>query len=137
MHRTYLTREGRKIAPAEDAKMMLGATLGGAVRLGDGQDGPLVVAEGIETALSVASGAAGPLGPSARVWAALATSHLAELRLPARAGRLVIAADGDRGGRRAAHALADRARALGWRVRFLTAPEGSDWNDVLVEAAEA
>ena len=33
VHRTYLTREGRKIAPAADAKMMLGATLGGAVRL--------------------------------------------------------------------------------------------------------
>ena len=100
-------------ARREDAKMMLGHTLGGAVRLagregpprgarGTGSSrgpGPLVVAEGIETALSVASGAAGPLGPGARVWAALAAGHLAGLRLPAWAGRLVIAADGDEGGR--------------------------------------
>ena len=32
VHRTYLTPEGRKIAPAGDAKLMLCATRGGAVR---------------------------------------------------------------------------------------------------------
>ena len=155
VHRTYLARDGRRIdhrddALRDDAKMMLGATLGGAVRLAGPEEpsrrrapgpgscyglGSLIVAEGIETALSVASGAAGPLGAGARVWAALTTSNLAGLRLPARAGRLVIAADGDEGGRRAAHALAERARALGWQPRFLAAPEGLDWNDVLTEAA--
>ena len=136
VHRTYLTRQGRKIAPPEDAKMMLGATLGGAVRLrGEPrEDAPLVVAEGIETALSLRQGAAGPIGAYARLWAALSTSNLAGLVLPPRPGRLVIAADGDEAGHRAAHALADRARALGWRARLLAAPEGLDWNDVLMEA---
>ncbi len=156
IHRTYLRHDGLRIdhrcaAREEDAKMMLGHTLGGAVRLagpegpprgarGPGSSrapGPLVVAEGIETALSVASGAAGPLGPGAQVWAALAASHLAGMCLPERPGRLVVAADGDLAGRAAAHALAERARAAGWRVRLLPAPEGQDWNDVLREAAAA
>ena len=92
---------------------MLGPTAGGAVRLANGP-GPLVVAEGIETALSLASGLlAGPM----RLWAALSTSGMAALRLPplAPGAELVVASDGDRAGREAAHALAQRATAGGWR----------------------
>ena len=59
--------------------MMLGATAGGAVRVAGG-DGPLVVAEGIETALSLASGL---LSRPATVWACLSTAGMAGLRLPA------------------------------------------------------
>ncbi len=135
VHRTYLTPEGRKIAPPEDARRMLGATEGGAARLARGQ-GPLVVAEGIETALSVAErpGLVLPGGerpPS--VWAALSAGGLAALRLPDRPGRLVIAADGDAAGREAAEALAVRALEAGWRVAVRPAPEGRDWNDALRE----
>ena len=82
---------GRK-TELEPAKAMLGAVAGGAVRLAEA-DGPLVVAEGIETALSLASGL---LRAPATVWAALSASGMAGLRLPEPAGP----ADGrDRWGR--------------------------------------
>ena len=53
------------------------------------------------------------------------------------AGQLTIASDGDAAGREAASALAARADALGWRVTLLPAPEGLDWNDVLLMKGEA
>lgn len=127
VHRTYLHPEGTGKAPVEPAKAMLGAVGGGATRLADGP-GRLVVAEGIETALSLASGL---LRQPARMWAALSTSGIRGLRLPDAPGRLTIAPDGDVAGLSAAHVLAERAHALGWAVSLLPAPEGRDWNDVL------
>ena len=59
------------------------------------------------------------------IWAALSTSGLRGLRLPAEPGRLTIGADGDTPGREAAHALAERAHALGWTVGFLDPGEGA------------
>ena len=133
VHRTFMRPDGSGKAPLDPDKMMLGATAGGAVRLADGH-GALVVAEGIETALSLASGL---LRTPATIWAALSTSGLRGLRLPAQAGRLTIACDGDEPGRAAGHALAERADALGWQVSLLPAPEGRDWNDVLTGKAAA
>lgn len=72
MHRTYLCPNGSGKAALDPDKMMLGATAGGALRLNDAH-GPLVVAEGIETALSLASGL---LCKPATVWAALSTSGI-------------------------------------------------------------
>ena len=54
-HRTYLRADGTGKADLEPAKAMLGAVQGGAVRL-SGEPGPLVVCEGLETGLSLASG---------------------------------------------------------------------------------
>lgn len=133
VHRTYLREDGSGKAQAEPAKAMLGNTAGGAVRLADGQ-GPLVVAEGIETALSLASGL---LRTPATIWAALSTSGMASLHLPAKPGRLTIASDGDTAGREAAHKLATRASALGWAVSLLSAPDGRDWNDILQKKGAA
>lgn len=62
VHRTWLAGSGQK-AEVEPAKAMLGPCAGGAVRLSGG-DGALVVAEGIETALSLPRA---PLGASPRV----------------------------------------------------------------------
>jgi hypothetical protein len=107
---------------------MLGATSGGAVKLTVGQ-GPLVVAEGIETALSLASGV---LRDPATIWAALSTSGMRELNLPAVPGHLIVASDGDSAGWEAAQALATRASALGWQVSLLPAPDDQDWSDVLM-----
>tara|TARA_R110000796_G_scaffold65477_3_gene151222 strand:- start:4081 stop:4962 length:882 start_codon:yes stop_codon:yes gene_type:complete len=128
IHRTYLQSDGHGKANIAPAKVMLGAMAGGAVRLTEGV-GPLVVAEGIETALSLSSGL---LGHPATIWAALSTSGMCGLRLPALPGRLTIAADGDAAGRKAAHGLAYRASAVGWAVSLLTAPDGRDWNDILI-----
>jgi hypothetical protein len=126
VHRTYLSPDGGK-APIDPNKAMLGACAGGAVHVAQG-DGPLVVTEGIETALSLASGL---LAKPATIWAALSTSGMRGLVLPPVPGRLTIAADGDQAGRDAAMALAAKADALGWRVSILPAPDGRDWNDVL------
>lgn len=127
VHRTYLRAGGIGKADTERPKAMLGTVAGGAVRL-SGAPGRLVVAEGIETALSLASGLL--RGPAA-VWAALSTSGLRGLRLPAVPGHLTVAPDGDEPGKAAAFALAERAHALGWRVDVLAPPDGTDWNDVL------
>ncbi|WP_347917113.1 toprim domain-containing protein [Paracoccus marcusii] len=128
IHRTYLRPDGSGKADAEPTKAMQGAASGGAVRLTEA-DGPLVVAEGIETALSLPSGL---LRAPATVWAALSTPGLAALRLPDHPHRLTIAADGDPAGLTAANKLAERADALGWTVSLLPAPQGRDWNDILM-----
>ncbi len=127
VHRTYLRADGSGKADVEPAKAMLGAVAGGAVRLTHAQ-GPLVVAEGIETALSLASSL---LRAPATIWAALSTSGLRGLSLPAVPHRLTIATDGDDAGRSAGNDLATRAAALGWHVSILPAPDGRDWNDIL------
>ncbi len=127
VHRTYLRPDGSGKAQVEPAKAMLGTTAGGAVRLTEAE-GPLVVAEGIETALSLASGM---LRAPGTIWAALSTSGMAGLRQPHRPGSLIVATDGDAPGQAAGHALAERAHALGWAVSLLPAPQGRDWNDVL------
>jgi len=133
VHRTYLLPDGSGKAAIDPDKMMLGAVAGGAVRLTDGPGG-LVVAEGIETALSLACGL---LSGSARIWAALSTSGMQSLRLPPSPGKLTIAPDGDPAGKSAAHSLAERATALGWQVSLLPAPDGRDWNDILAMKGEA
>ena len=127
VHRTYLLSDGSGKAAIEPQKAMLGSVQGGAVRLTVGSD-TLVVAEGIETALSLSSGL---LNRPATIWAALSTSGLTSLFLPVNTTRLTIATDGDAAGRAAAHALAERAHALGWTVSLLPAPDGRDWNDIL------
>ena len=133
VHRTYLRSDGSGKAAVEPAKAMLGNVQGGAVRL-TSAPGPLVVAEGIETALSLASGL---LRAPATIWAALSTSGMAGLILPGRSHRLIIASDGDKAGHEAAHKLAERASALGWTVSLLSAPEGADWNDILTAKGNA
>jgi DNA primase len=58
------------------------------------------------------------------------------LALPPQAGQLTIASDGEQAGREAANALAARANDLGWQVTLLPAPDGLDWNDVLMMKGE-
>lgn len=127
VHRTYLLPDGEGKATVMPNKAMLGAVSGGAVRLSDNRH-TLVVAEGVETALSLQSGL---LTIPVTIWAALSASNLAKLQLPKPRGTLIIAADGDDTGRSSAQLLAVRAHELGWKVSILTAPDGHDWNDVL------
>ena len=129
IHRTYLRRDGLAKSQVSPSKAMLGAVTGGAVRLTATQ-GPIVVGEGIETALSLSCGL---IDRPVTLWAALSASGMRGLRLPETISELIIASDGDAEGRKAAHTLAVKADALGWKVSSLTAPEGQDWNDVLNE----
>lgn len=126
VHRTYFTKKGERLT--KSAKMMLGPCSGGAVRLSDAK-GPLVVCEGIETGLSLVQILA---DRSPEVWATLSTSGMKALNLPTGTRELIIAADGDEPGAIAANSLAPRATALGWQVSMMPAPDGLDWNDVLV-----
>lgn len=134
VHRTFLRPDGHGKAGLPDGdKLMLGRVAGGAVRLSDGP-GRLVIAEGIESALSLLCGI---LDGPAQIWAALSTSGMRSLRLPVQAATLAIAADADPEGRAAAQSLAQRAHAAGWRVSLLDPGEGRDFNDILKEQAVA
>ncbi len=126
VHRTWLTLDGRGKATLDPPKAMLGRAMGDGVHLRNGE-GALAVAEGIETALSL-----GEAIPEASIVAALSASGVASYRLPHSVDALIIGADGDAAGRRAARELATRASRSGWRVRIMSAPDGFDWNDVLV-----
>jgi hypothetical protein len=128
IHRTYLRPDGLGKADVTPSKMMLGNTKGGGVLLSEGYR-KIVVTEGIETGLSLLCGA---LQEPASVVACLSAAGMRSLRLPLDPGRLTLASDGDAAGRSAAFALACRARDAGWRVFNLPAPEGLDWNDVLL-----
>jgi hypothetical protein len=127
VHRTYLARHGIGKAPVESQKMMLGPCRGGAVRLGRPDD-LLLVAEGIETALSVMQASGHP------AWAALSTSGLLALDLPGSVREVIVLADGDEPGEAAARNAALRWMREGRRVRIARPPQGMDFNDILVGA---
>jgi hypothetical protein len=129
--RTYLRPDGTGKAevPKAQQKMMLGGARGGHVTV-QNCSGTIIIAEGIETALSLPQ----VLDTSrATIWAALSATNLRVVNLPSPAGHLLIASDGDEAGQQASYDLASRAARLGWSVELKPAPEGRDWNDVLCE----
>jgi hypothetical protein len=105
---------------------------GGAIRLFPLEAGqPLALAEGIETALAVREATGWP------VWATIAAPFMKEVALPPEVKEVVIAADHDKAGIEAAHALARRLLREGRRVRIAVPPEeGEDWLDVLVRVKD-
>jgi hypothetical protein len=125
IHRTFLSRDGMSKAPIEPAKMMLGPCAGGIVRLG-GQDGVLLIGEGIETCLSAMQ------ATGHRTWAALSTAGLRRLLLPDDERDIVILADADEAGEAAAMSAARRWAREGRRVRVARPPAGMDFNDLLI-----
>jgi len=124
VHRTWLDPGSATKAPVSTPRRALGNLLGNAVRFGVAGD-VLAAGEGIETVLSLRC--ALPAMPMA---AALSASHLAALELPDGLRRLYIAQDDDPAGRRAAEALADRARAVGVEALTLV-PALDDFNEDL------
>ncbi|MBY6136923.1 toprim domain-containing protein [Nocardioides marinus] len=130
INRTFLRPDGHGKADIGKGlqKARLGTTEGGHVSLSYG-GGPLVVAEGIETALSYLQFCR---PPAAMTWASLGTAAMSSLNLPPEPKTLIIAADGDREGHAAARTLEARAADLGWEVEIDAAPTGLDWNDVLL-----
>lgn len=133
IHRTYLAPNACK-ASVMPCKMMLGDCGGGAVRLADEGNGPIVICEGIETGLSLRDALLSE-DPAPRIWAALSTSGIAGIRLSSLPKAIVIAPDGDAPGQRAADKLAERAKAEGHDTRIMAAPPGKDWNDVVRDLA--
>ena len=122
--RTYLRFKRPAKAPVDPPKLSLGSMRGGSVHLAPA--GPtLVIGEGIETTLSVmqATGLPG--------WAALGNTNMVNVDLPEIVREVLIAADGDAPGERAANLAGDRWKREGKRVRIMRPPHGFDFNDVL------
>jgi putative DNA primase/helicase len=131
VHRTYLAPEGGK-APVEPAKASLGPIWGGAVRL-DPVAPELVIGEGIESSAS----AARLLGLPG--WAAISAGNLARgLVLPSEVRAVVIAADPDPPGEKAARDAALRWSREGRRARIARPDQdGMDFNDLLRRRVDA
>jgi len=155
VHRTWLqpsTQPGVfwQKADLKDPKMTLGRYVGGAIRLWRGEamdpstgevkrapalkDAPprssVVIAEGIEDGLTIALAA-----PEYRVLVAVSLANMGSLDLPAAIAQVIIAADNDAPGSRAAEQL-DRAvahfQSQGRTVRLARAPQGhKDFNDLV------
>lgn len=129
LHRTYLTSDGRKASvpgPVKKLTPAAGLLTGASIRLHDPRAGLLGVAEGIETALAAS------LGSGVPTVAAYSAGALAGFLWPRGVRRLVIFADNDDAGRRAAEDLRARAARAGLSATVLTPTiEGGDWCDVL------
>lgn len=130
LHRTFLAPGGAGKTSADPARMTLGQVKGGAVRLYP--PGPrLVIGEGLETSLSAARLLKLP------AWAAVSAGNMADaLILPAEVQEVILAADHDEPGRKAAQRAAARWKAEGRRVRIaLPDKPGTDFNDLWRERA--
>ena len=126
LHRTYLKADGVDKADISPNKMMLGHVKGGAVKFGS-PNGTLILAEGIETALSVY------LSTGIPTWACLSTSGLMTIEVPPLSviQEIIIAVDNDNAGIIAANTLANRLLAHSYEVKLAIPPAGTDFNDLL------
>jgi putative DNA primase/helicase len=124
IHRTFLDRDGSAKAPVYPQKMMFGPCRGGVVRLADQAD-VLMIGEGIETCLATMQATGDP------AWAALSTSGLRALDLSNDVRDVIVLADGDDAGERAACDCAWRWKREGRRVRIARPPQGLDFNDLI------
>jgi len=137
LHRTFLTEEGRKAAVAAPKKLLAmpedRTVNGAAIHFGETQS-VLALAEGIETALSVAIATGLPC------WSCISAGGLERVEIPGRVNVVFVFADKDRSGtgERAAGALQKRLAQSGRTVCVLVPsgeiPDGAkgiDWNDVL------
>lgn len=139
LHRTYLTKNGKKLK-VENAKKMMPVPMdksvtGGSVRLGSPTNGVLGLAEGLETALSVFR-----VYPDIPCWSTVNANLMASFVPPSGVHTVIIWADLDksRTGEDAAEILKERLEAVGIRV-IICVPKvaipprkkGVDWNDIL------
>lgn len=123
LHRTFLLPDGLGKADVEPTKMMAGKCKGGAVRLASVGE-TLAVAEGIETGLSVQQATDIP------TWACLSTSGLMTICVPDEVKNIVVFADNDPSGVKAANEAAENLREDGRVVQIALPPDhGTDFND--------
>jgi len=130
VHRTYLdprfdlSLEARRLgkAPIASPRRSLGQLAGNGARFGSRSGPTLLVAEGLETVLSLA-----PPFPDAGAIAALSAAHLAMLALPPALTTLLIARDNDAAAPNAAERLRERAEAAGLAATVLR-PRLVDFN---------
>ena len=128
LHRTYLTTDGQK-APVSSPKKIIKVhdLTGAAVRLFAPKDGFIAVSEGIEDAISAW------LLWGIPCWACLGTSGLRSFVPPGGNHEILILADSDDPGKKAAFELSDRLEEKKMAVR-IWGPRGlKDLNEVLRE----
>lgn len=124
IQRTYLDEGGGK-ARVAIPKKSLGRVSGGAIRLAPCA-AMLTVCEGLETGLSLQQ----ELGRA--VWVAAGASMLPNMRFPGGVRDVVIGADGDEAGERAARKAQDAFTSRGVAARVIRPLEGfNDFNDEL------
>ncbi|MBW6528723.1 toprim domain-containing protein [Sphingomonas sp. RHCKR7] len=128
IQRTYVTEDGRKAATADGkVKFSLGLVAGGAIQLGAPAE-TVVVTEGLEDGLSLAQA----LGES--VWVAAGTSMLPHMSFASVTRSVVIGADADEAGERAAQKAAEAYRDAQLAVRIMRPPAPwKDWNALAME----
>jgi putative DNA primase/helicase len=135
VHCTYLRPDGSAKAelPKKQQRSFFGPVAGGAVHFGAPRFGEwLAVAEGVETALSVAVACSMP------AWAALCADGIRKLVLPPAASHVILCGDHDANatGERAARDAAGRWITDNRDVRLAFPPEpNTDFNDVLTGRA--
>ncbi|WP_304526765.1 toprim domain-containing protein [Halomonas sp. I5-271120] len=143
LHRTYLTKTGKKLTRFGDARKMMsvahetrGEVTGASIQLGEPVDGVLGVAEGLETALSAYRGTGIPC------WSAVNATLLEKIEIPEGVHTVIIWADRDKSltGQKVAESLATKLKAAGLKVITMipempvpTRAKGIDWNDVLIK----
>ncbi len=123
IHRTFLDAPGVK-ADMKSPKRALATTRNGAVYFCSSKNADcLVIAEGIETALSLKT-----CFPAANLAAVLSAGNMQNFAPPAKYSRIVIAADAGKAGHAAAHALKAKLQSEGLKVCIITPTGDDDFN---------
>jgi DNA primase len=130
IQRIFIREDGQGKADVPKPKLSLGKVAGGAIRIGELNDGAtcLTVCEGPEDGLSLWKMGRSP------VWVAVGASMLPGMKLPTweHLGQplIVIARDNDLAGRNAAEKASSAFLAQGYSVRTIAPlPEFKDFND--------
>ena len=124
-----LTITGQK-ARLERPRLTTGQLYDGAVRLG-APDIVLGISEGIETGLAAMEMHNVP------VWASLGAGRLAKVEIPDSVREVIIFADNDDAGRKAAQDAQEKWRLRNRKVRILNPSSAfNDWNDALMSRRE-
>ncbi|MDT7535379.1 toprim domain-containing protein [Sphingobium sp. SA2] len=127
VQRTFLAPDGRGKAAIPKPKLSLGRIAGGAIRCAQ-RDDALIVTEGLEDALSAMQIFGMP------AWAAAGGGMMAKMVLPDHIRSVVIGADNDEAGNRAAMKAAEVFSHQGRQVRIVRpADRFKDFNAELME----
>jgi putative DNA primase/helicase len=130
-HVTFLSQDGTQKLASDAPRKMYGAVAGGFIQLSRiDPEKPLIVGEGIETVLSATQILGFP------GIAAMSATNLAKVR-PPKCRDIIVAADNDAAGRKAAEDAACHLNSMHLKVRIAFPPDGyNDFNDALRAARD-
>ncbi len=123
IHRTFISGDSK--APVDPVRKSLGDIEGNAIHLSAPIDNTLCVGEGIETCLSV-------MMANLPAWSSVSAGNMRKLFLPPSVKTVFVLVDPDPAGRQAAKEAAWRWQSEKRHVRWAEAPEGMDFNDLLM-----